>query len=99
MSKATISTWVVKLLRRAYSEATFLDTQLALMSIHKIGPLATSLAIQAMFALSDILNAATWATPSTSVSHYLHDVTGLQGHLHALWPYVVARKAFLQRLS
>ena len=51
VSKATISAWVVKLLRRAYSEATDADTRLAATSVHEIRALATSLAVQAIHSL------------------------------------------------
>ena len=90
VSKATISAWVVKLLRRAYSEATDLDARLPAMSEHEIRVLAASLAVQAMLALSVFLKAATRATPSTFISHYLRDGPGIQGQLHVLSPCVVA---------
>ena len=89
VSKATISAWVVKLLCGAYSQATELDTHLAVTSVHEIRALATSLVIQANFALFDTSKAATWATPSMFASHYLQDVSGIQGQLHVLSLYVV----------
>ena len=94
VSKATFSAWVVKLLRRAYLEATDQDARLASTSVHEIRALAASLAVQSTFALSDVLEAATWATPSTFASHYLRDVSGLQGQLHVLSPCVIAGTTF-----
>ena len=69
VSKATTLAWVIKLLRRAYPDTTDPDARLASASIHKLRALATSLAVQATFALSDILKATTLAMPSTFVTH------------------------------
>ena len=90
VSKATISAWVVKLLHRAYSEATELDACPAAMSVHEICTLATSLTIQATFAFSDILKSRDLGYTLHLVSHYLRDISGIQGHLYVLSPCVVA---------
>ena len=92
--KSTISSWVVRLLRRAYENATEGDAALAATSTHEIRALAASLAMQATFSLTDVLSAASWATPSTFASFYLRDVTGLQGRLHVLGPCIIAGKQF-----
>ena len=90
VSKATISAWVVKLLRWAYSHASDEDARLTSTSVHEIRALAASIALQSTFALSDLLRAATWATPSMFASHYLRDVSGLRDGTHVLSPCVVA---------
>ena len=61
---ATILAWVVKLLHRAYLEATELDACLAALSVHEIHALATSLTIQATFAL--------WRSESCDLGYTLH---------------------------
>jgi integrase len=92
--KATLSSWVVKLLRRAYENATDEDAALASTSTHEIRALAASLAVQATYSLTDVLSAATWSTPSTFASHYLRDVSGVRGRLHVTGPCIVAGKTF-----
>jgi hypothetical protein len=92
VKKNTISAWVVKLIRSAYSSATSEDCRLAQASVHEVRAIATSLAYQATYALDDILKAATWSNPTTFIDHYLRDVSGLQGRLHVLAPCVIAGK-------
>jgi len=92
--KATISSWVVKLIRRAYENASEQDAALASASVHEVRALAASLAVQSTFAISDVLKAATWATPTTFASFYLRDVSGIQGKLHVLSPCVIAGNLF-----
>ena len=90
VSKATLSAWIVKLLKRAYEQATDEDARLASTSVHEIRALASSVAVQSTFALADVLRAAAWATPSTFASHYLREVSGLCDGTHVLSPCVVA---------
>ncbi len=92
VNKNTISAWVVKLLRAAYTSASEQDCRLSQTSVHEVRAIAASLAYQATYALNDILSAATWASPTTFTDHYLRDVSGLQGRLHVLAPCVVAGK-------
>ncbi len=88
VTKATISAWVVKLLRRAYHEATEQDACLASTSVHEIRALAASLTVRSTFGWR------TWVSPSTFASHYLRDVSGLRGQLHVLSPCVIAGETF-----
>lgn len=90
VTKNTISAWVVKLIRSAYSAATEEDCRLHSTSVHEVRAIASSLAFQATFALSNVMSAATWANPTTFIEFYLRDVTGLQGKLHVIAPCVVA---------
>ena len=90
--KATISSWVKKLIRRAYENASPEDASLMATSVHELRALAASLAVQATFALEDIVKAATWSTPAIFTSHYLRDVSGLQGRLHVIGPCIAAGK-------
>ena len=92
--KSTISAWVVKLIRRAYENATEQDARLSSTSVHEIRALAASLAVQATFSITDVLKAATWATPTTFATYYLRDVSGIQEKLHVLSPCVVAGQLF-----
>ena len=92
VTKNTISAWVVKLIRSAYSSASSEDCRLSQTSVHEVRAIATSLAYQATYALDDVLKAATWATPTTFIDHYLREVTGLQGRIHVIAPCVVAGK-------
>ena len=91
--KATMSSWVKKLIRRAYENASPEDAALMKAeSVHELRALATSLAVQATFALEDIVQAATWSTPAIFTSYYLRDVSGLQGQLHVIGPCIAAGK-------
>ena len=90
--KATLSSWVKKLIRRAYENANEEDAALASTSVHELRALAASLAVQATFAIEDVVKAATWSTPSIFASYYLRDVSGLQGRLHVIGPCIAAGK-------
>jgi len=92
--RATLSSWIVKLLRRAYEHASSQDITLSSDNTHEIRALAASLAVQSTYAITDVLSAATWATPSTFASFYLRDVSGVQGQLHVTGPCVIAGKRF-----
>lgn len=92
--KATISAWIVKLLRRAHENVSDEDLALTSASTHEIRALATSLAAQANFSLSDILATATWATPTTFAAFYLRDVSGVQEGMHVIGPCIVAGRTF-----
>ncbi|MDJ0933721.1 hypothetical protein [Breoghania sp.] len=93
VAKATISAWVVKLLKFAYRHASEEDARLASTSVHEIRALAASIALQSNFALAEVLRAATWATPGVFAAFYLRDVSGLRDGLHVLSPCVVAGSA------
>ncbi len=92
VTKNTISAWVVKLIRAAYTSASSEDCRLSSTSVHEVRAIAASLAYQATYALNDVLKAATWATPTTFIDHYMRDVSGLQGRLHVIAPCIIAGK-------
>jgi integrase len=92
--KATLSSWIVRLLRRAHENASAEDTALSSCSTHEIRALGASLAAQATFSLTDLLSAATWATPSTFAAFYMRDVSGIQSGLHVIGPCVIAGTTF-----
>lgn len=90
----TISAWVKKLIRSAYLHTETNPQALALAQArpHEVRAVASSLALQATFALSDILDAAQWATPSVFAEYYLRDVSMFDGKLHTLGPLIVANQ-------
>lgn len=90
--KATLASWVKKLIRAAYSHAESSQTALSLagVRVHEVRAIASSLAMQSTYALEDILRAAQWATPSVFASYYLRDVSTYDGHLYSLGSLVVA---------
>ena len=90
VSKNTLSAWMTKLIRRAYALATDNDVRPYSTSTHEVRALAASLALQANFSLANVLNAATWASPTTFTEFYLRETSGLQGRLHVIAPCVVA---------
>ena len=90
VTKNTISAWVIKLLRTAHNLAGEDECTLYKTSVHEVRALAASLALQATYSLDSILQAATWASHTTFTSHYLRDVSGLQGQLHTIGPCIVA---------
>ena len=66
------------------------DARLAGARTHKIRAIASSLAVQATFALRDVIQAATWATPTVFASYYLREISGLEGRLHTVGPCIAA---------
>jgi hypothetical protein len=92
VSKNTLSAWMVKLIRHAYNNATDDDCRLAATSTHEVRALSASLVFHATYSMNDVLRAACWAAPTTFTSHYLRDVSGLQGRLHVLGPCIVGGK-------
>ena len=90
VAKATLSSWVKKLIRRAYENASDQDLALSQVSTHEVRAISTSLAQQATFALEDIVAAASWATPSVFAAYYLRDVSGLEEGLHVIGPIIAA---------
>ena len=90
----TISSWVKKLIRSAYLHTADDPEALALAQArpHEVRAIASSLALQATFALTDILGAAQWSTPSIFAAYYLRDVSVFDGKLHSLGPLIVANK-------
>lgn len=94
VSKNTLSAWVVKLIRAAYANATSEECRLYSTSVHEIRAIASSLALQATYSLTDVLAAATWANPTTFTDFYLREVSGLQGKVHTIGPCIIAGKTF-----
>ena len=90
--KATMASWVKKLVRAAYTQAESSQEALSLAGtrVHEVRAIASSLALQSTFALEDILGAAQWATPSVFASYYLRDVSSFDGHIYSLGSLVVA---------
>ena len=94
VEKATISSWVKKLIRSAYAHAETSSDALALAStgVHEVRAIASSLAIQSTFALRDVLAAAQWTTPSVFASYYLCDISAFEDQFHSLGPLIIAEK-------
>ncbi len=94
VEKATLASWVKKLIRSAYAHTETSADALALTStrVHEIRAIAASLALQSTFALSDVLSAAQWSTPSVFASYYLRDVSAFDGRTHSLGPVIIAEK-------
>ena len=90
--KATVASWVKKLIREAYSHTEADSQALALSSarVHEIRAIAASLAFQTNFSLVDILSSAQWATPSVFASFYLRDVSTFDGKMHNFGPVIIA---------
>ena len=90
----TISSWTKALIRSAYLHTADDSEALALAQArpHEVRAVASSLALQATFALNDILAAAQWSTPSIFAAHYLRDVSMFDGKLHTIGHLIVANK-------
>ena len=90
----TMSSWVKKVIRAAYSHAEGDTDALAMAQArpHEVRAVAASLALQSTFALTDIIGAAQWSTPSVFAAFYLRDVSSLDGKLHTIGPLIVAGK-------
>jgi hypothetical protein len=90
VKKQTMSGWVAALIRDALATATDDDCRLAGARVHEIRAIAASMVHQATFALNDVMAAATWATPSVFISHYLRDMTSQLEGLNSIGPVVSA---------
>ena len=90
--KATLASWIKKLIREAYAhtESSAEDLTLSDARVHEIRAIATSLALQSTFALTDIISAAQWKTPSIFASFYLRDTSVYDGKTHSFGPLIVA---------
>ena len=88
--KNTMSGWVTAFIRRAHKSANNQDAALASRCVHEIRAQATTLAFQATFALEKVLEAATWATPTTFISYYVREMSDTQSKIHSIGPCVVA---------
>ena len=89
--KSTLSSWVRRLIRVAYTVASPEIQNLYYHArTHEVRAIASSLALQTNFALNDLLHAAVWANPSTFTDYYLRDISACQAGLHRIAPCIAA---------
>jgi site-specific recombinase XerD len=86
----TLASWVKEVIRYAYWRASRDKELQGSIRVHELRSLGASLAVQATFSLDSVLQACTWKEHSTFSSHYLRDLTHIQGQLHTLGPIVAA---------
>ncbi len=86
--KSTISSWVKKLIKDSHLDAALPEMAVGTCRVHELQSIAAYLSMQATFSLETILCAAQWASSSTFTTHYLRDISGLQGELMAIGPIV-----------
>lgn len=92
MVKATLSSWVRRLIKDAYVDAALPDAAQTSTRVHELRGIAASLTVQATFSIESILSAASWASSSTFTKFYLRDISGLQGDLMVLGPIVAGAR-------
>ncbi len=90
VQKATISGWIVQLIKDTYTTAKQADLLISSVNTHEIRAIASSLALQATHSLDHVMATAKWAQHSTFTSYYLREVSGIQGQLHTIGPCIVA---------
>ena len=69
--KNTLSSWVRNTLKYCYKNASDRSAQLVGARAHDLRGMATTLAFDGNVEMEEILQAGTWASPNTFISHYL----------------------------
>ncbi len=93
ISRATISSWIAKLIRQALTCAES-STELRAFSkvtAHQVRAMATSWSAFSGASIQDIREAAFWKGQSTFSSFYLRDLSSQVGEISALKPLVAAQ--------
>ena len=91
VSKNTISFWIRKVIKRAYTEVSDDQASLHRIKPHELRAMATSLAFSHNSSLSQVMAAASWRCHTTFVSHYLRDVSHKFMDVFSLGPLVAGQ--------
>jgi hypothetical protein len=91
VTKATISIWIKKLIRFAYTNYTKEDQAVLQFRAHDVRAFASSWAFSNSVSLTDVLQACSWKKHSTFSSFYLRDMSRQADDLHQLGPLAVAQ--------
>ena len=91
VTKNTISSWVVQLIKLVYQQDNSQARALSGAKAHDVRAFAASWAARGTFNLEALLQACSWRTHSTFTSFYLKDLSGIADDLYALGPLVVAQ--------
>ena len=89
--KNTLSSWVRQTIKYCYKNASERNANLVSARAHDLRGMATTLAFGGSAEMEDILQAGSWTTPNTFISHYLkHSVMTPEGK-NKLGPIVAAQ--------
>ena len=92
IKKSSLSRWMSDIVKEAY-KAEGREIPASQARAHEIRAWATSMAFHQSFALSQILEAAYWHSPSSFISYYLRDVTAVrQDGRHGLSSLICANQ-------
>ena len=89
--KNTLSGWVRKLVTYCYQNASDKAAEIIHVRAHDLRGMAASIAFKGCAEMEDILQAGSWATPNTFISHYLKDAVITPEGLQKLGPIVAAQ--------
>ena len=91
IAPATISSWVQKTIKQAYSDASPEEEALGQVRAHDLRAVAASWNLHCSIPLSDILRAAQWRCHNTFTSFYLRDLTMQEDDILRLGPICTAQ--------
>jgi hypothetical protein len=91
IAPATISSWIQKTVRFAYSEASSEEAALLSVRAHDLRALATSWSLHSSVRLQDILRSAQWRNHNTFTYHYMKNMTMMEEGMLRLGPLVTAQ--------
>ena len=86
----TASGWVRAVIKRAYAQASRKLDNPHSVRAHEVRALAASLAAHANYSMEQLMSNCCWATHNVFTTHYLRDLSGIQGGLHSLGTVAVA---------
>ena len=90
--KNTLSSWVKNTLKHCYKNASDRSAQLVGARAHDLRGMATTLAFQGNVEMEEILQAGSWASPNTFISHYLKQMVLTPEGRKRLGPIVAAQQ-------
>ena len=97
ISKNTVSSWVVQLVKLVYQQDNSEARTLAGVKAHDVRAFAASWASRGPFNLEALLQACSWRSHTTFTSFYLKDLSAVADQLYALGPLVVAQSVVQSR--
>ena len=91
VARNTISFWIRRVVRLAYSEMPDGEPALSKVPVHEVRALSTSVLFRRNLSLGQVMRAAQWRCASTFSSFYLRDLTHKYLDTFSLGPLVAAQ--------
>ena len=92
ISPATISRWIVSVIKSAYAHISSTDLALLRINAHEVRAISTSCAFLFNSSCSDVIQSVYWRGHSTFSSFYLRDLSVHKDDLYSLGPFVCAQR-------